>query len=112
MAQEKDIIEFDDNDAIEFIMNQLTDEERARITEDDVQYVLDLINDYYCDQNFYDDDKEVVEEAEVAEDDMLQYIMAALKKDKDFTLSEEDVALILDQEFAFGLKIGIYSEEE
>ncbi|MCQ2349887.1 MAG: hypothetical protein MJZ98_05335 [Paludibacteraceae bacterium] len=111
MAKEKDIIEFDDTEAIKFIMNQLTDEERTRITEDDVQYVLDLINDYYDDQNFYEDESEVVEEAEVAEDDMLQYIMAAIKSDKDFNLSEEDVASILDGEFGYGLEIGIYAEE-
>ncbi len=112
MAQEKDLIEFDDTEAIKFILEHLTEEERARITEDDIQYVLDLINDYYDEQNFYDDKEEVVEEAEVPEDDMLQYIMAAVKQDKDFNLSEEDVAAILDGEFGYGLEIGIYAEEE
>ncbi|MDO4191552.1 MAG: hypothetical protein Q4D14_07750 [Bacteroidales bacterium] len=112
MAQENDIIEFDDTEAIKFIMNQLTEEERGRITDDDIQYVLDLINDYYDEQNFYEDESEIVEEAEVAEDDMLQYIMSAVKKDPDFNLSEEDVALILDGEFGYGQSIGIYASEE
>ena len=50
MSEEKDLIEFDDTEAIRFIMNTLTEEQRKRIDEKAVQYILDLICEYY-DQN-------------------------------------------------------------
>ena len=43
MNDEKDLIEFDDNEAISFIHNTLTDEQKQRIDDDTIQYVLDLI---------------------------------------------------------------------
>ena len=37
MSEEKDLIEFDDTEAIRFIMNTLTEEQRKRIDEEAVQ---------------------------------------------------------------------------
>lgn len=44
---EEDLIEFDDDDAISFILNYLPAEEKAIFTEDDVQYLLDVIYEFY-----------------------------------------------------------------
>jgi len=112
---EKEIIEFDDSLAIEFIKNNLPCEQKKQIDEDTIQYVLDLICEYYEANGLMDeDDNEMyeVEESEIAEDDMFNYISALVKKDKIFKLSDEQLQLILDGEFAYGKSIGIYSESE
>lgn len=93
----------DDSECIKFILGRI--DPALGITDNDIQYVLDLIADYYADNDLIEDTDE---EAEIAEDDMLNSIMASVKKEKIVTLSEEQVAAILDQEYEYGKKIGIY----
>jgi len=112
---EKEILEFDDSQAIEFIKNNLPEEQKKQIDENIIQYVLDLICDYYEENGLMettDDEISEVEESEIAEDDMLNYISALIKKDKVYKISDEQLQLILDGEFAYGKSIGIYEESE
>lgn len=109
MTQEKDLLEFDETEAIRFILNVLPSEIRPQVSEDDVQYILDLICDYYEENNLIEDDN--VSEASIAEEDMFNSIWAITNKEKIVTLTEEAVAAILNGEFEYGESIGIYSEE-
>ncbi|MDR0830155.1 MAG: hypothetical protein LBN95_08605 [Prevotellaceae bacterium] len=103
---QEDLLEFDDSDAIEFIKKSLSDGGNAAIDEDDIQYVLDLIIDYYEENNLIEEDE--AQEAEIAEDDMFEYISAKMKQEKVVDLTDEQLQLILDGEFAYGVSIGIY----
>lgn len=109
MNKTQEIIEFDDTEAIEFILNSLPEKTREKITDDDVQYVLDLICEYYDSNDLIDD--EAVGEATIAEDDMFNFIWALMKKENQVNLTEEELQLVLDGEFHYGKKIGIYTEE-
>ena len=108
---EQEILEFDDSQAIEFIKNHLPEEQKTQIDEDTIQYVLDLVCEYYEENGLMDEEDEV-EESEIAEDDMFNYISALVKKEKIFEMSDEQLQLILDGEFAYGKSIGIYEEAE
>ncbi|NCA79652.1 MAG: hypothetical protein EOM76_05625 [Sphingobacteriia bacterium] len=110
MSQQPDLIEFDDDDAIEFIINHLPKALRSRISEDDVQYVLDLICDFYEKNNLIEDEE--VEEATIAEDDMFRYIDGIMRKENVIELTEEELRTILDGEYEYGKSIGIYTEED
>ena len=46
MSEEKDLIEVDDTECIKFILNNLPEELKGKISDDDIQYVLDLICEY------------------------------------------------------------------
>ena len=107
---EQEILEFDDSQAIEFIKNNLPDEQKTQINEDVIQYVLDLICEYYEENGLMEEDD--VEESEIAEDDMFNYISALVKKDKIFEISDEQLQFILDGEFAYGKSIGIYEDAD
>lgn len=109
MADDKDLIEFDDSEAVKFIYEQLGEEQQKRISEDDIQYVLDLVCEYYDENGLMDD--ETVDEAEIAEDDILQFVAELAKKEKVVNLSEDDIRDILNGEFEYGNSIGIYSED-
>jgi hypothetical protein len=110
MQEEMDLIEFDDSQAINYILERLPADEKGNISEDDVQYVLDIICDYYESNDLFDEN-DIVEEAEIAQDDMLNYIYSIVKKEKDVSLTAEQLQIILDLEFEYGVKINIYSEE-
>ncbi|MDR1544865.1 MAG: hypothetical protein LBS50_10785 [Prevotellaceae bacterium] len=107
MKEEQDLIEFDDSDAIEFIKELLPDEAKNTLSDDDIQYVLDLIIEYYEENNLIAEGDEV-QESEIAEDDMFEYISVKMKEEKIVDLLPETLQLILDGEYAYGISIGIY----
>ena len=109
MAKEKEAIEFDDTEAINFILNSLPEESRAKISDDDVQHLLDLVCEYYDSNNLIEDD--AVGEATIAEDEMFDFIWKLMKKENQVNLTEEELQQVLDGEFEYGKKIGIYTEE-
>lgn len=109
MSEEKDFIEVDDTECIKFILNYLPEELKGKVSDDDVQYVLDLICEYYAENDLIDED--LVEEATIAEEDMFNFILAAIRKEQVIEMDEDTLAVILDGEFEYGKTIGIYTEE-
>lgn len=110
MTTDKDMIEFDDSQAITFINDLLNEEQKKRIDEDAIQYILDLICEYYDQNGLIEED--TVEEAEIAEDDILNFVASMVKKEKVVTLTEDDIRLILDGEYRYGISIGVYSDSD
>ena len=109
MSEEKDFIEVDDTECIKFILNYLPAELKGKVTDDDVQYVLDLICEYYSANDLIEED--TVEEATIAEEDMFNFIWAAIRKEQIVEMDEYTLEAILDAEFEYGKTIGIYTEE-
>ena len=107
--QEDDILDYDDDAAIKFIINYLPAEVKADVDEDIIQYVLDVVYEFYEEKGFIDEDS--VDEASIDEEEMYKFILKSAKKDK-MKLDEESVQFILDGEFEYGKSLGIYKEEE
>ena len=76
--------------------------------EDDIQYVLDVIYDFYESKGLLNDDTD--EEVEIVEEELLHYILKAVKKDEMDAekLTEENVQLILDAEYEYSESLGVY----
>lgn len=112
MANQQDLNlgpEFDDQACIDYIMNLIPEQDREGMTEDDVQYVLDVIYDFYESEGLIDEDQ--ASEGVIDETAELNFIRAAAKKDN-IHLTDQQIQLILDGEFQYGLEIGIYEEDE
>ena len=110
MAKDNEMIEFDDSEAITFILNSLSEETRKKVSDDDVQYILDLICEYYDNNNLIEDDG--VAEATIAEEEMFEFVLKLMQKENEVHLTEEELQEILDGEFNYGKSIGIYTEAE
>ncbi|MBO5974202.1 MAG: hypothetical protein J6P95_00575 [Paludibacteraceae bacterium] len=108
MAKEKDLIEFDDQDAIDFILNYLSSTDFSA-SEEEIQYVLDLIYEYY-EQNDLMEDEVSADNAMVDEDEMLNFVFKLMNKEKVFSLEKDVLQVILDGEYEYGKSIGIYTE--
>jgi len=108
MSTQTDEIEFDDTEAIRFILNFIPQEDRQGISDDDVQYVLDIIYDFYESEGLIDED--VADNAEIDEEAMLHFVQAAAQRDH-VALTTEQIQLILAGEYQYGVSIGIYDKE-
>jgi hypothetical protein len=105
----EEIPDYDEDAVIKFTLGLVPDEFKTRIDEDKIQYILDVVYDYYDEKGFIDED-ETASEASIDEDEMLNFIVKASKKDK-VDLTEEEIQFILDCEYDYGVSTGIYSEE-
>lgn len=110
MAQDLDLgPEFDDEECIKFILDLIPAEDRGDMTEDDVQYVLDVIYEFYESEGLIDE--EIASDGLVDETRELEFIRKAAKKDG-VKLTDEQIQLIVDGEFQYGLEKGFYEEDE
>lgn len=107
--QEDDLLVYDEDDAVKFILGFIPKEDKASITEDKIEYVLDVVYEFYDENGLIDEDS--AEEASIDEEEMFNYILKTAKKDK-IELTEDDIQLILDGEYEYGKSIGIYSESD
>ena len=114
MKEDNEELVFDESEAIKFILNYLPEEDSKDLTEDDIQFVLDAIYDYYDANGLIDDendDEADVEETDIDEADMLNFVREQAKKQK-MELTDQQIQLILAGEFEYGVSIGIYHEED
>lgn len=108
-TQEDDLLVYDEEDAVKFILNFLPEDAKKSIDDSKIEYVLDVVYEFYDENGLIEQDS--TEEASIDEEEMFKYILKVSKKDK-MQLTEEEVQLILEGEFEYGKSIGIYREEE
>jgi hypothetical protein len=99
---------YDEDDAVKFILNFLPAEAKTKIDDTVIEYVLDVVYDFYDENGLIDEDS--TEEASIDEEEMFKFIKKCAKKDK-MNLTDEDIQLILEGEFEYGKSIGIYNED-
>ena len=108
-AQEDDLLVYDEDEAVKLILNSLPADAKERINDEKIEYVLDVVYEYYDENGLIDEDS--TEEASIDEEDMFKFILKCSKKDK-MLLSEDDIQFILDGEYEYGKSLGIYREDE
>lgn len=105
MKTEDDFLVFDDEEAIQFIMDNVSGDVQTTITKDKVSYVLDAVYEFYDQAGLIDED--TAESAEIDEDKMQTYIEQCVDED-DVDISADEIEAILEGEFAYGQSKGIY----
>jgi len=108
-TEEEDLLVYDEDEAVKFILNFIPAESKDRIDNDKIEYVLDVVYDFYDENGLIDEDS--TEEASIDEEEMFKYIIKSSRKDK-IKLSEDDIQIILDGEYEYGKSLGIYREDE
>ncbi|MHB9056976.1 MAG: hypothetical protein ACYC2P_12635 [Paludibacteraceae bacterium] len=108
-TEEDDLLTYDDDEAVKFIINLVPEEMKGRVNDDNVNYVLDVLYDYYEEKGFIGEG--TAEEASIDEEDMLKYVIKAAKKDS-VELDEDEIQFILDAEYEYGKSLGIYTDDD
>ena len=105
---EEELLEFDDEAAISFILKYLPDDLKTVFDDDDIQYLLDVIYEFYDSKGYLDED--VVEEVDIDEEELFNYILKCAKKDKIANFSFEIFKILLDAEYEYSKSIGIFND--
>lgn len=105
MSQEDKVLEYDEDDSLRFIRENLPEEMQDEFSDDEINYIVDLIYDFYeekgyLDENDEDDDSEV----EINEDELLEYIGRNARNNKEVLgrdYTDEQIEAIVAGELAY-----------
>jgi hypothetical protein len=105
MTEEKDF-QYDYEDAVKFILNYLPDNIKSKFTNDDIYYILDLIDEFNESKGFLegDDDKEI----EINEDELIAFVVKNALSDNVGKYDADDIAFIVQGELEYCDSIGFF----
>ena len=100
MSEKNDLImEYDEDESVRFIQEHLPKSMKDAFSKDEINYVVDLIYDFYDDKGFLDESEEsevVIDEAE-----LIAYVIKNAHKDKVCTFTDEQIEAIVEGELAY-----------
>lgn len=108
MSNEKDLIQYDEDDAVKFIQNYLPQEMKGKYTNDEINYIIDIVYDFYDEKGFMSDETDEDSVVNIDEDEIVAYVLKYTKKDKVNNFSEDEIAFIIQGELAYCDSIGIF----
>ena len=105
MIEDKDFV-YDDTEAVKFITNFLPDNIKVKFNDDDINYIIDLIYDFYDSKGFMDgdDDKDI----DINEDELVSYVVKSALSDGVGKYDADDVSFIVQGELEYCDSIGMF----
>ena len=99
MSEEKKVLEYDEEDSLKFIQEHLPEELKDEFTDDEINYIVDLVYEFYEEKGFLDesDDSEI----EIDEDELLEYIFENAREDSIREYTDEQIEAIVAGELAY-----------
>lgn len=101
------LVGYDDEAAIAYVRNQLPQELKEKLSDDDIVYITDLIYDYYESRGMLSEDVDEDEVFEFDEEDLLDYVEKSARKEGVVQLERDDLCFVvmaeLDYEDSFGV---------
>lgn len=104
MSQEKKVLEYDEDDSLRFIRENLPEEMQDEFSDDEINYVVDLIYDFYEEKGYLDENDDDDSEIEINEDELLEYIERNARKNREILgrdYTDEQIEAIVAGELAY-----------
>jgi len=83
----------------------LPQEMKEKFSDDDLDYIIDLIYEFYDNKGFLNDDDTVVE---VDLDELTEFVIKNAKKDQVGVYKEDEIKFIVDAEIAYCDTLGVF----
>ena len=99
MSDEKKVLEYDEDDSLKFIQQYLPEEMQDVFSDDEINYIVDLVYEFYEEKGFLDesDDSEI----EIDEEELLEYIFENAREDDIREYTDEQIEAIVAGELAY-----------
>ena len=99
MSKEFNVKDYDEDASVKFIQEHLPEEMENEFSEDEINYIVDLMYEYYDVQGYYEGEDDT--EVEINEDELLDYVIRNAQKDAIRDYSEEQIEAIVAGELAY-----------
>ena len=98
MSTNNDELLYDEDDSVKFIQNYLPQELKGKFSNDDINYIVDLIYDFYESNGMLDDDGEEV----------VNYVIKNAQKDGVGKFEPEEITFIVQGELEYCDSINMF----
>ncbi|MGI6048364.1 MAG: hypothetical protein ACOYEG_10240 [Petrimonas sp.] len=99
MSEDKTIMEYDEDESVKFIRKSLPEEMQNEFSDDEINYIVDLVYEFYEEKGFLDEDDD--KDIEIDEDELLNYVIKNALKDKIRDFTDEQIEAIVAGELAY-----------
>lgn len=108
MSTEIDPIGYDEDDAVKFIQNYLPQELKGKFSNDEINYIIDIIYEFYEDKGLLEESSSDDVIIDIDEDELTQFVLKNTKKDKLKEFSPEEITFIIQGELAYCESINLF----
>ncbi len=112
---EMSLMDAEEREQVQFIWDAIPQQDRQGLTQDDILFVLDSVDNYLEEVGLLIEDEQtgemIYQEGEVDETEQLDFVLQEAKKDKR-TITAVQIQIILDAELQYGIENGWYEEED
>ena len=100
MSENKDFI-YDEDDSVKYIQNYLPQELKGKFSNDDINYIVDLIYEFYESKGCMDESLSDDAEFEIDEDELTDFVVKNAKKDGVGKFTADEISFIVQGEMAY-----------
>ncbi len=100
MSEKEDFL-YDEDESVKFIQNYLPQELKGKFSNDDINYIVDLIYEFYESKGFLDDQASDDVEVDINEDELADFVVKNAKKDGVGKYTPEEIAFIVQGEMEY-----------
>lgn len=108
MTKETDPIGYDEEEAVKFIQNYLPQDLKDKFSGDEINYIIDIVYDFYESKGFMDPDTSDEDIVDLDEDELISYVIKCTKKEKISEFTEEEITFIIQGELKYCESIDIF----
>ena len=111
MSEKDSVLEYDEEESVKYIQSSMPDDLKGQLSSDDINYLVDLIYEYYEDKGFLDDDDDD-DNVEIDEDDLINYVIKNAKSDNIKEFTQEQVQAVIEGELSYCDTLDLDDSEE
>ncbi len=104
-TEKNDLLTYDEDEAVKFIRKN---NPSLALDDEQINYVIDLMYEYYESRGLLDEEKD--EAVEIADDELIEYVISKTRKEKIYTLSDEDITVVVEGELDYCDSLGIFED--
>ncbi|MFY1611838.1 hypothetical protein ACOMSG_03190 [Macellibacteroides fermentans] len=108
MSEKDDMLIYDEDDSVKFIQNYLPQEMKGKFSNDDINYIVDLVYDFYESKGFINEDPEKDADVEIDEEELIAYVIKNAKKDGVGKFEAEEISFIVQGELEYCDSINMF----
>ena len=107
---EKENFIYDEDESVAFIQNYLPQEMKGKFSNDDINYIVDLMYEFYESKGYLDENKAEDELVDIDEDELLAFVVKNAKKDEVGDFTEEEISYVVKGELEYCDSIDMFDE--
>ncbi len=92
---------YEENDAVKYILSNLSSDVAEKYSDDDILLVIDIIFEFYENKGYFDLNDIDESDDEFDESELFEFVKKSLKKDKDNPIDLDDVENIVHLELEY-----------